>query len=154
VHLLHPRSLDHLAHIVPPNSAPSHNRDPVARLLYQFGDNANSFQRRGFPTRSQDAPNANVYQLLERLRRISHHIECAVEGDREATCRFNERARFRHGDATFRRQGTRHDSIDAEVASCLDIFEDCLDFFHRVDEVTGARPHQHEERNSDFSGKR
>jgi hypothetical protein len=154
VHLLYATSLDHFADVALPNSAPSHDRDPVARLVHQPGDDIGSIERPEFPTGSQDALNANVYQLLERLRRISHHVECAVEGHWEFARRYNESARFRHGDATFRRQRTCHDSIDAEVSSGLDILEDCLDFFHRVDEVTGARPNQDEERNSDSSGNR
>jgi hypothetical protein len=77
-----------------------------------------------------------------------------VEGHWESTRRYNECARFRDGDTIFRRQRSRHDSIDSELASRLDILEDRLDFFHRADEVTGARPNQHEERNSDSSGKR
>jgi len=154
VHFLYATSLDHFADVALPNSAAGHDRDPVARLVHQLGDDIGSIERRGFSTGSQDAQNANVYQLLKRLRRISHHVECAVEGHWEFARRYNESARLRDGDATFCRQGTRHDSIDAEITSGLDIFEDCLDFFHRVDEVTGARPNQHEERNSDSSGNR
>lgn len=154
VHFLYATSLDHFADVALPNSAPSHDRDPVARMDRQLGDAIRSIERRGFPTGSQNALNANVYQLLERLRRISHPVECAVERHWEFTRRYNESACLRDGNATFRRQGTRHDSIDAEVTSGLDIFEDCLDFFHRVDEVTGAGPNQDEERNSDSSGNR
>jgi hypothetical protein len=154
MHFLYAASLDHFADVALPNSAASHDRDPIVCLVHQFGDDIRSIECRRFPTGSQDALNADVYELLERPRRISHHIECAVEGDLAGTRRYNESARFCHGDATFSRQGTRHDSIGAKVASRLDVFEDRLDFFHRVDEITGARPNQDEERNPDSSGNR
>jgi hypothetical protein len=152
VQLLYASPFDNFAHVVLPHPAPGHDRDPVARMVHQLGDDIGSIQRRGFPTGCQDAMDANVDQLFERLQWINRRVECAVEGHRESTRRFNEGARFRHGDATFRCQRTCHDSIDAEVASGLDIFEDCLDFSHRVHEVTGARPNQHEELNSDSGG--
>ena len=154
VHLPYATSLDNFADVTLPNPAPSHDRDPVVRLIHQLGDDISSIQRRGLPTGSQDAADANVDQLFERMRWINHHVECAVEGHWKSTGCVNEGARFRHGDATFRRQGAHHDSIDAQVASHLDIFQNRLDFFHRIDEVTAARPNQHEERNSDSSGNR
>ena len=80
VHFLYATSLDHFANVALPNSAPGHDRDPIARLVHQPGDCICSIEHRGFPTGSQDALNANVYQLFDRLRRISHQVECAMEG--------------------------------------------------------------------------
>ena len=149
MHFAYARPFDNLPRVARPYPATRHDQNPSARPIDQLGYHVRSLEGGGFSARSQDAGHADVDQLFESAPAIGYCVECPMECYWKPIGCLNESARFGDGNAAFRRQGAGDNSRSPQVASCLDIPEDRLDFIHGVDEVSGARPDQNEDRKLD-----
>jgi len=154
MHLRYTRPLDQLAHVPFPHAAARYDFDPSTCAINQLGYHVRSFQRGGCCAGRQDAVDSNLDELFERAPRVRHGIERAMERDWKACGCLNESPRFCDGEAALCRQRTRDNARRSEVASSLDILEDRLDLFHRVDKVPRAGSHQNKDRNFDPGGDR
>jgi hypothetical protein len=81
-----------------------------------------------------------MYELIQRLERVTADIEGAVEGDAERARRLHQRPRACHVQRAIRLQQADHDPVGSVPFGRFDVVFHDLEFQIGVAEVAATRP--------------
>src|SRR5207248_2072762 len=120
--------------------------DAAGRLPYQPGDRLSALGCGGRLTGAEHALHPERDERLQRAGRVAAHVEGAVKGDVQRPCGGDELAGSVHIDLPVGSQHARHDAVRAGLLGSPDVLEHDRELGRRVEEVSAARPDEHEDR--------
>src|SRR5207302_1301224 len=153
---LHPRAREmHLgdsgrAHqgrcIVGRDATSGQHADAAGRLPHQPGNRVRALGRGGRLAGAEHALHPECDERLERPGRVAAHVERAVKRHVQWPRGGDQLAGPVHIDLPVGAQHARHDALRAGLLGPLDVLEHHRELGRRVEEVSAARPDEHEDR--------
>ncbi len=140
---------DNVAHVVLANPAASHDHEPSIALLDEPSEVLSALECGRCATRREDSIHAEVDELLERTWCIGRKIECPVKSQRQRASGFNQSPHLVDFDMTVGSKRSGYNSKGTGTVRCVDVPAHCVNLPRRVDEITGSRSDQDEDRSVD-----
>jgi len=131
-------------------SAAGHDDDAIRGGFDELAEDGSALRGVGGATGGEQAGSAGGYDVFEGAEQVHGFIEGAVEGDFEGARPVDEFGGALYVDGAIAAQDAEDDAFDAEIAGGRDAAFHDGEFRVGVDEISGARANDGEERQVEF----